>query len=65
MCDQAGWEAFTVIEKQKTEPAHRCYQRCTQQECEDIRVKLFNEQSIDIVGYDEVVYGDSDIIDLE
>lgn len=65
MCEQAGWEPFAIKEAKKAEPAHRCYQRCTNQECTDIRVELFNEESIDIVGYDEIIYGDSDIIDLE
>lgn len=64
MCEKGEWEPFTVVEKEKGEPLHRCYQRCTAEGCTDIRVKLFNERNIETIG-GGIDSFKSDVIDLE
>lgn len=65
MCEEGNWEPFQIVEKERGEPAHRCYQRCTSDECTDIRVRLFDENTIEIEGYDDMFYGNSDIEEIE
>lgn len=50
MCKQASWEPFHIEEKKENEPFpfHRCYLRCTADECSEIKIKAFNEDDIDI-----------------
>lgn len=48
MCENGHWEPFQVVEKEGNEPLHRCYLRCTVAKCTDIRVKMFDEDSVTI-----------------
>lgn len=50
MCENGEWEPFAVAEKEKGEPLHRCYHRCTVEGCTDIRVELFSESDIETIG---------------
>lgn len=63
MCEDGHWEPFTVIEREKSEPLHRCYQRCTVTGCTDIRVELFSESDIEVFGGGIDSFNDPTIVD--
>lgn len=65
MCDNSEWQPFQVVEKESGEPLHRCYQRCTEVGCTDIRVRLFSENTIEILGGGMNQFNDPSITEIE
>lgn len=65
MCEEGNWEPFAIGEKERGEPVHRCYYKCTAEGCRDIAVSFFTEQTIEVIDKEEKLFSDPSIIDKE